>query len=80
MTTGQKIIAGELLTEEEADQVCQDLTQLSTGAWDLPDWADELGKHYEVGPAHAVIQLAGWQAAAKAYKDAIRWAQSDLML
>ena len=43
MTTGQKIIKRELLTREEADRVCQDLTQLETGVWDLPDWADERG-------------------------------------
>lgn len=69
MTAGQKIIQKQVLTISEANCVCKDLDKLSdTGVWDMPDWATELAKHYDVGEAHVVIQLAGWKAAAKAYK------------
>ena len=68
MQIGQKIIKREMLTEKEADLVCRDLIKLSTGVWDLPDWAAKLGNHYEIAPAHAIIQLMGWQSAAMAYK------------
>ncbi|RLC89069.1 MAG: hypothetical protein DRJ03_00500 [Chloroflexi bacterium] len=60
MTTGQKIIKRELLTEEEADQVCGNLIQLSeTGMWEIPAWAAELAQHYDIAEAHVAIQLAG---------------------
>jgi hypothetical protein len=66
---GQKIIKQKLLTTQEANTVSNDLIQLETGVWDVPDWAKEVGNHYEVGAAHSVVQLAGWKAVAMAYKN-----------
>ena len=82
MTLGKKIIARQfgLIDIEEANRICRDLDQLnSTGVWKVPAWATELAKHYEIGEAHVVVQLAGWQAIAKAYQDVIRRVQDDSM-
>lgn len=64
----KRIIDGITLSVEQADEVCRDLNQLdTTGIWDMPAWAVELGKHYSVSPAHSVVQVWAWKAVAKAY-------------
>lgn len=63
----------ETLSIEQADKVCSNLDQLyETGVWVVPDWASDLANNYKVEKTHDVIQLAGWQAAAKAYQRFIR--------
>lgn len=65
-----RIVKGITLSVEQADEVCRCLDQLEeTSVWDVPDWARDLEKHYQIcGAAHPVILSAGWRAAAKAYQ------------
>lgn len=74
MTTGQKIIQKQILSVSEADQIYNDLDQLSnTGVWNVPDWATELVKccYPNISVTHSIIQIAGWKAVAETYKEAL---------
>lgn len=72
-TIGQCIIDKHILSVGQADEVCRNLDQLyATGIWDVPAWATELAHRFKVDQAHSVVQLAGWEAAAKAYQRFVR--------
>lgn len=67
----QCIINNTLLSVEQADEVCRDLDQLvEIGAMHVSKWTCDLVRHYypNVMESHPLIQIAGWEAAAKAYR------------
>jgi len=69
MTVAECLFKNRLLLPEQADEVYNDLNHLHIqGEWDQPEWAQELGSRYNVGPADPCVISVAWRAVAKAYK------------
>lgn len=65
----QHIIDNTLLSVEQADTVFRDLDQLEDmSITSIPRWVVDLARHYNVRVLDPPIEIAGWRAAAKAYR------------